>query len=151
MKKEEFEAKRSKFVQERVRLLARLEAQGDFPDKKTIAEHDENKNAIMDLDAQYKAEFGVHTTAYFEDKVAEHTKTAEESRIRVNKFIASRDPNRPNRYAEKRNKLQYDLQLLTYRIGNLKEEHNQCVNKAQEIEKQIAKLDKDFEDGEPTI
>lgn len=78
-------------------------------------------------------------------------KEAEESRVYVNKLIASRDFNRPERYRVKQNRLQLELQLLTYRIGNLKAEHNQCVEKAQMLEKQIAKLDSDFTNGEPTI
>lgn len=85
------------------------------------------------------------------DVLKRHTKFAEESRVRINKLIADRDPNRPTRYADKKNKLCYDIQLIDYRINNLKDELEQLYSKRANLVGQVERLEGDYVNGEPTI
>jgi hypothetical protein len=87
----------------------------------------------------------------FDEILKRHTKFAEESRVRINKLIAERDPNRTERYAIKKNKLLYSLSLIDYRLSSLKAELNKLYNERAGLVGQVQKLEKDYANGEPTI
>ena len=54
-------------------------------------------------------------------KIKEHEKFSKELRLRVNKLLAERDPNRSFRYHEKRDKLSHDIELLSYEIQTIED------------------------------
>jgi hypothetical protein len=75
----------------------------------------------------------------------------EESRVRVNRLIAARDPNRPERYAQKKNKLLLDLTNTGFYIKRLKAELQEQYEKYESISAAVKKLESDYVNGEPTI
>lgn len=79
----------------------------------------------------------------FDDVLKRHTKFAEESRVRINKLIAERDPTRPYRYGEKKAKLCNDIGLVDYRINNLKDELEQLYSKRAGLVGQVERLEKE--------
>ncbi len=86
------------------------------------------------------------------DKALEREKVeAEENRIKINKMIASRDPNRPERFAQKKNKLLLDVTIIDYRIKSTKAELQQLCDKRLVLTKQVQQLEQDYVNGEPTI
>ena len=87
----------------------------------------------------------------FDDVLKRHTKFAEESRVRINKLIADRDPNRPERYVIKKNKLLHTLALIDYRLNSLKVEMKQLYDERAGLVGQVQKLESDYVNGESTI
>ncbi len=76
---------------------------------------------------------------------------AEANRIKINKMIAARDINRPERFAQKKNKLLLDVTIVDYRIKSLKAELQQLYDKRALLVRQVQQLEKDYVNGEPTI
>jgi hypothetical protein len=86
------------------------------------------------------------------DKVFEREEAeAEANRIKINKMIAARDLNRPERFAHKKNKLLLDVTIIDYRIKNTKAELQQLYDKRTVLVRQVQQLEKDYVNGEPTI
>ncbi len=86
------------------------------------------------------------------DKVFEREEAeAEANRIKINKMIAARDLNRPERFAQKKNKLLLDVTIIDYRIKSIKAELQRLYDKRTVLVRQVQQLEKDYVNGEPTI
>jgi hypothetical protein len=85
------------------------------------------------------------------EKLREMEADAVESRRRVNKMLAERDPTRTYRYNEKRKEFTNKIQLHHLKIGELQKWIAEIKAKIKELEGKVEKLDSDYENYLPTF
>jgi len=85
----------------------------------------------------------------FDKEVEKHREFQRQSKLRINKLIAQRDPLYSNRYHEKRNLLLVKLQTVGYEMDCLQEKIGRKEYVKTILVSDLKKLDEAFKNYEP--